>query len=131
MRIEITQNVAYAHYISMINKVKFVGITVSDQDKALAFYTEKLGFKKITDQPMGKQRWIELEIPGAETSIVLFTPEGFENRIGTFQNIAFTTDDVEKTYQELKAKGVTFTVEPKNVKYPVFEDNFLCLFLPL
>src|SRR5579864_6547549 len=94
---------------TMIRKVKFVSIPVKDQDKALAFYTEKLGFKILTDQPMGpKQRWVELGIPGADTDVVLFTPEGHEDRVGGFMNLSFATDNVEKTYDELKAKGVEF-----------------------
>ena len=102
------------YYHFMIKKVKFVGIPVKDQGAALKFYTEKLGFKVMIDAPMGAGlRWIELEIPGADTSLVLFTPQGHEDRVGTFQNMAFTSDDVQKTYEELKAKGVTFIVEPK------------------
>src|SRR5438046_7892597 len=88
----------------MIKGIKFASIPVSDQDRALAFYTEKLGFRILTDQPMdGKQRWIELNIPGAETSLVLFTPEGHENRIGTFAGISFHCDDLQRTYDELSA----------------------------
>ena len=68
----------------MIKQLKFVGIPTADQDRALAFWTEKMGFRVTTDQPMGNQRWIELAIPGAQTGIVLFTPEGHEDRIGTF-----------------------------------------------
>ena len=59
----------------MIKAVKFVSIPVRDQEQALAFYTEKLGFQILTDQPFdAKQRWIELRIPGSETKVVLFTP---------------------------------------------------------
>ena len=48
----------------MIKQVKFVSIPVEDQDRALDFYTEKLGFTIITDQPFDeKQRWIELRVP--------------------------------------------------------------------
>ena len=57
----------------MIRGVKFTSVPVSDQDRALAFYTEKLGFRLLTDQPFSEdQRWIELGIPGADTRIVLF-----------------------------------------------------------
>ena len=70
----------------MIKLLKFVGVPTSDQDRALAFWTEKVGFRVATDQPMGAQRWIELSIPGADTGVVLFTPEGHEDRIGTFFN---------------------------------------------
>ena len=63
----------------MIRRLKFVSIPVRNQDASLKFYTEKLGFKVATDQPFnGKQRWIELLIPGAETGFVLFTPDGHE-----------------------------------------------------
>ncbi|HMC56059.1 MAG TPA: VOC family protein [Gemmatimonadaceae bacterium] len=64
----------------MIKAIKFVGIPVRDQDRALDFYTKKLGFSITTDQPFNDtQRWIELKIPGADTGVVLFTPEGHEN----------------------------------------------------
>lgn len=97
----------------MIRGIKFLGVCVSDQDRALRFYTERLGFKLKTDAPFeGGQRWIELEIPGAETGIVLLTPKGQEDRIGTFVNGSLWTDDLEGTYQELKAKDVEFTTPP-------------------
>jgi catechol 2,3-dioxygenase-like lactoylglutathione lyase family enzyme len=87
---------------------------VRDQDRALAFFTDKLGFQIATDQPFdGTQRWIELRIPGADTRVVLFTPKGHEERIGTFTGLSFATDDVIATYRELSARGVDFTGEPK------------------
>jgi predicted enzyme related to lactoylglutathione lyase len=101
----------------MIRQVKFVSIPTRDQDRALAFWTEKVGFKVATDQPMGeKQRWIELQIPGAQTGVVLFTMDGQEDRIGTPFNGAFAADDVEYAYGKLKAKGVEFDAPP--VKQP-------------
>ena len=104
----------------MIKQVKFVGIPVRDQDRALAFYRDKLGFRVHTDQPFGDQRWIELKIPGAETGVVLFTPQGQEDRVGTFLNGSFACDDVKKTYEELKAKGVEFIQEPKAADWGTF-----------
>jgi predicted enzyme related to lactoylglutathione lyase len=44
--------------------------------------------------------------------VVLFTPPGHENRIGTFSNVTFTTDDIDRTHQELAARGVVFTAPP-------------------
>jgi len=97
----------------MIKAIKFVSIPVRDQEQALAFYTEKLGFQILTDQPFdGKQRWIELRIPGSETRVVLFTPPGHEDRIGSFSNVTFTTDDLDGAHQELTARGVVFTAAP-------------------
>jgi catechol 2,3-dioxygenase-like lactoylglutathione lyase family enzyme len=98
----------------MLNGIKFVGVPVRDQEKALAFWTEKIGLQVATDQPFGDGlRWIELRIPGAKTGLVLFTPEGHENRIGTFQNLSFSVDDVEKTWRELSERGVEFAQPPK------------------
>ena len=123
------------HSISqMIKRIKFISIPVLDQERALAFYTEKLGFRVFTDQPFNdKQRWIELTIPGAATSVVLFTPEGQENRIGTFLNSSWEVDDVAKTYQQLAANGVEFDGPPQNQPWGTFvimkdsEGNSICL----
>jgi catechol 2,3-dioxygenase-like lactoylglutathione lyase family enzyme len=105
----------------MITHLKFVGIPTRDQDTALAFYTEKLGFKVITDQPMGpKQRWIELRVGTSDSRVVLFTPDGHEDRIGSFFNGAFACDNVEKTYEELSARGVEFTGPPKKEPWGTF-----------
>uniref|UniRef100_UPI0035CBDB69 VOC family protein n=1 Tax=uncultured Sphingomonas sp. TaxID=158754 RepID=UPI0035CBDB69 len=90
----------------MIKHLKFASIPTSDQDRALAFWTEKIGFQIKTDQAMGSQRWIELGLPGAQTDIVLFTPAGQEDRIGTFFNGSFHCDDVEYTSRQLKERGV-------------------------
>jgi predicted enzyme related to lactoylglutathione lyase len=98
----------------MIRGVKLVSIPVRNQDVALKFYTEQIGFKVATDQHFGKgQRWIELLIPGADTSLALFTPEGHENRIGGFQPLTFWCDDVFATAKIFKSKGVELTAEPK------------------
>jgi catechol 2,3-dioxygenase-like lactoylglutathione lyase family enzyme len=110
----------------MIKAVKFVSIPVKDQNQALDFYTKKLGFQILTDQPFdGAQRWIELSIPGAETRVVLFTPSGHETRIGTFSNITFTSDNVEKSYEEMSARGVEFQAPPKKEHWgtsAIFKD---------
>jgi catechol 2,3-dioxygenase-like lactoylglutathione lyase family enzyme len=110
----------------MIRGIKFACIPVRDQDEALRFYTEKLGFRVMTDQPFGKQRWIELGIPGAESQLVLFTPEGHEDRIGGFQPVTFWTDDVFATAKVLKSKGVEFAAEPKKEAWEtssIFKDS--------
>jgi len=97
----------------MIQGIKFASIPVTDQDRALAFYTEKLGFRLVTDQPFNdEQRWFELGISGADTRVVLFRfDEGLKP--GGNMNVTFWTDDVEGTARELKSKGVEFVMEPK------------------
>jgi len=104
----------------MIKAIKFTSVPVSDQDRALAFYTEKLGFAVATDQPFGEQRWIELRIPGAQTRLVLFTPDGHEDRIGTFTSISFQADDVAATYAELTRRGVEFEGPPTAAEWGTF-----------
>ena len=105
----------------MIKRIKFLGIPVRDQDRALRFYTETLGFRVLTDQQFSDtQRWIELSIPGAETGIVLFTPEGHEDRIGTFVSTSWEVDNVEKTYLALQAKGVEFSGPPAKQPWGTF-----------
>ena len=103
----------------MITNVKFVSIPTRDQYKALAFYTEKLGFKLVTDQPHDdKQRWIEMRIGGSDTHFVLFTMD--DSRIGGFFNGALACDNVEKTYEELKAQGVEFVTPPTKQPWGTF-----------
>ena len=104
----------------MITHIKFVSIPVSDQDAALAFYTEKLGFRVITDQPFGKQRWIELRVGSSETRFVLFTPQGQEDRIGSQFNGSLACDDVEATYRQLTARGVEFVSPPQKQPWGEF-----------
>lgn len=110
----------------MIKGIKFASVPVRDQDRALDFYTNKLGFVVVTDQPFGQgQRWIELGIPGAETKVVLFTPPGDEGRIGGFSNVVFYSDNVERTYKELTARGVEFVQPPKKEPWgtsSIFKD---------
>jgi catechol 2,3-dioxygenase-like lactoylglutathione lyase family enzyme len=97
----------------MIKAIKFVGVPVSDQQRALDFYTKVLGFRVITDQPFDdEQRWIELGVGRSGTGIALFTPKGHEDRVGTFTGISFVADDVMATCRELAARGVRFTQEP-------------------
>jgi len=107
----------------MIKQIKFVSIPAEDQDRALDFYTEKLGFTVITDQPFDEnQRWIELRVPKAET----LTTDEDKRRVGTFMNMSYTCDDLQKTYEELKKRGVEFENSPKKEpwgNYVIFKDS--------
>jgi predicted enzyme related to lactoylglutathione lyase len=111
----------------MIRSMKFAAIPVRDQKAALEFYTKKLGFSVYTDQPFSEeQRWIELKIAGSETRVVLFTAEPHKAMIGGWSNITFMCDDVERTYRELKERGVEFTEPPKTQgwgTYALFKDQ--------
>jgi len=110
----------------MIKGIKFVSIPVTDQQRALEFYTQTLGMRVVTDQPFDDtQRWIELAFPRAGTGLVLFTARGQEAMIGGFMNVSFTADDVEATAREMKAKGVEFVQEPQKADWgtaAIFKD---------
>jgi catechol 2,3-dioxygenase-like lactoylglutathione lyase family enzyme len=105
----------------MISHVKFVSIPSRNQDEALKFWTEKIGMRVVTDQPFSPtQRWIELRVGHAETRFVLFTMDGDQERIGKQFNGAFACDNVQKTFEELKANGVLFKAEPKQEPWGTF-----------
>jgi len=110
----------------MIKAIKFATVPVTNQDRALEFYTEKLGLRVITDSPLNdKQRWIELGIPRAETKLVLFTAPGQDKLIGGLMNVTFSADDVVATAKEMKARGVEFVQEPREADWgtsAIFKD---------
>jgi predicted enzyme related to lactoylglutathione lyase len=108
----------------MLKRINFTSVSVADQDRALEFYTKKLGFKVVTDQPMGPSRWIELEIPGAETRVVLWHEP--QHGTGPRPALALLADDVQTTYEELKTKGVEFTQPPIKApwgEHAIFKDT--------
>ena len=105
----------------MITHLKFMSIPIADQDRALKFYTEKLGFKIATNQEMGPgKRWIELRIGKAETRLVLFTMEGEEARVGSRMNCSIACDDVDATYRQLSERGVEFEGPPQKQPWGSF-----------
>src|SRR5262245_53583779 len=91
----------------MITHINLTTVFVSDQNKALDFYTNKLGFEVRADDTMGDMRWIEVAPLGAQTSIVLTHGAG-----GTTEKLGLDADDIEATYRELAGRGVTFTETP-------------------
>jgi predicted enzyme related to lactoylglutathione lyase len=116
----------------MITRVRSAGIFCRDQQAAKAFWTEKMGFDLTQDVPMDPSnpdsgpRWIAVRAPGDDTVLVLFTPEGQEDRIGQFSNLIFDCDDMEKTYEDLSSKGVEFSTRPEKQFWgwwAVFKDN--------
>ena len=105
----------------MITHVKFVSVPTTDQDRALKFWTEQVGFTLMTDQPFSdSQRWIELSIRDSDTRLVLFTPEGQQDRIGSFFNGALACDDVEATHRQLSGRGVAFDGPPQKQPWGTF-----------
>ena len=89
-----------------ITQVGTVIVTVSDQDRALEFFTEKFGFEKRIDVPYGDgNRWLDVAPPGGETSVALVPPMG-DTPVGGETGIAFSTEDVDADHAALRERGV-------------------------
>jgi catechol 2,3-dioxygenase-like lactoylglutathione lyase family enzyme len=124
----------------MITKLSHVNVFVLDQDRALAFYTEKLGFEVRTDATMDGMRWLtvgpkdqpDLSVLLAKPAPPMFSEEDAAALRGLVAKGAMAggviqTDDCRGAYEELKAKGVEFLQEPAERFYGVealFRDPF-------
>ena len=89
-----------------------VFVPVADQDRALAFYLDKLGFEKRADFLYGDgSRWIEVAPPGAAIAIALVPPSEGKSAGGDETYCAFTTKDIEADHATLRARGVEVDAE--------------------
>ena len=97
--------------MSEITKIGRVIIPVSDQDAAIAFYTDKLGFSLVSDIPFGDgDRWVEVAPPAGGTAIALTPPRGlFQPRRET--GIALVAPDPRAVHADLSSKGVDVDAE--------------------
>ena len=90
-----------------IRQVGTVFVPVADQDRALKFYLDKLGFEKRADFPYGENsRWIEVAPPGATNAIALVPPSEGKGTGGDQTYCAFSTEDIEADHATLRARGV-------------------------
>ena len=105
-------------------KIKVTSLYVDDQEKALRFYTEVLGFVKKNDFSQGPYRWLTVASPedpeGTELQLALNNnPAAKTYQQAIFQQnqpaIMFFTDDVQADYGRMKARGAEFTMPPKDV----------------
>jgi predicted enzyme related to lactoylglutathione lyase len=98
-----------------ITQVRTVAIPVTDQDRAIAFYTEKLGFEVRIDGDFGPgQRWIEVAPAGGTTSVALVRAEGAPAGVDT--GVRFSTEDAAADHAQLKAQGVD--VDEELIQWP-------------
>jgi len=90
-----------------LTKVGRVCVTVADADRAIDFYVGTLGFAKVVDVPMGEgMRWVEVSLPGTETTIALAPPPQGQSAGGSQTGICLDTTDVDADHAALKAAGV-------------------------
>ena len=120
----------------MIKQLTNTQVWVHDQDEALAFYTEKLGFElreDVTVTELGNFRWLSVGVPGQpDVAITLMAVPGppvlvedTRKKIlelvskGAATGLFFATDDIHGTYEELKSRGVEFQQEPTEQPYGI------------
>jgi catechol 2,3-dioxygenase-like lactoylglutathione lyase family enzyme len=103
-----------------IAKIGVVVIPVSDQDRAIEFYVEKLGFEKRADVPFGNgYRWVEVGPAGAETTIAIVPPPPGKPTGNVETGIGLNTDDIDALHAELGERGVDVDAEVSRMGDPV------------
>jgi len=116
-------------------RIKLNSIFVDDQDKALRFYTEVLGFRKKQDFPAGGARWITVVSPEGPDDLELVLEPNGHPAASAYQTAlrndgipvtAFESTDIDAEVRRLKEKGVVFTIEPTPagaVTIAIFSDT--------
>lgn len=116
-------------------KICITSVPVQDQDKALAFYTDVLGFIKKTEVPLGEHKWLTVVSPQEQSGVeLLLEPMAFEPAKQYQTSLkeagipwtSFSVDDVNEEYERLLSLGVEFSVTPRevgNVIIAVLDDT--------
>jgi catechol 2,3-dioxygenase-like lactoylglutathione lyase family enzyme len=105
---------------SRISEINLVCLAVSDQDRSIEFYVDKLGFEKRTDTPFGdKYRWVEVAPAGAPTGIALAPPPPGTEAQGRETGITLRTDDIEATFSHMRSAGIDVDAEISRMGGPV------------
>ena len=119
----------------MLKQLTYVNVWVHDQEEALAFYTDKLGLElrdDVTLPELGGFRWLTVGVPGQDVGLALMEVPGppvFDEETqtalktlvakGAAGGLFFSTEDVQKTFEELKSIGVEFSQEPTQQPYGI------------
>jgi predicted enzyme related to lactoylglutathione lyase len=113
----------------VIQGVQKIVVEVEDQDRAVRFWTDKLGFELVRDVPYGPERWLEIRTPDSHVVLVLAIRQG-EPPTGPedlpTSNLFFYCDGLSRTYDELRARGVDFPQPPVEASFgwwSMFQDN--------
>ena len=116
-------------------RIHLTSVFVDDQDEALAFYTEVLGFEKKTEIPMGEARWLTVVSPDDPDGMELLLEPSDHPAVPPFKEAlvtdgipftSFAVDDVQKEFERLQGLGVRFVQEPAEmgpVTTAVFDDT--------
>ena len=116
-------------------RINVTSVPVNDQDEALRFYTDVLGFEKKTDIDLGDAKWLTVVSPEAPDGVELLLEPATHPAIGPFRSAlvadgipytSFAVDDVQAEYERLTSRGVTFVQPPTEmgpVTTAVFDDT--------
>ena len=116
-------------------KIKLTSVFVDDQDKAIRFYTEVLGFVKKHDSPVGEFKWLTVVSPEGPDDVELLLEPNDNAAAKSYQKAlfeqgiaqaAFAVDDIHKEHERLKGLGVAFMMEPTSAgpaTIAVFDDT--------
>ncbi|SFB28350.1 Catechol 2,3-dioxygenase [Lentibacillus halodurans] len=116
-------------------RIKITSVFVEDQEKALQFYTEVLGFQKKMDMPAGDYKWLTVVSPEDPDGVELLLEPNDNDAAKTYQKViyeqgipitSFVVDDIHAEYDRLKKHGVEFSMEPTDagpVMFAIFDDT--------
>ena len=116
-------------------RIKITSVFVEDQEKALQFYTEVLGFQKKMDMPAGDFKWLTVVSPEEPDGVELLLEPNDNDAAKTYQKkiyeqgipiTSFVVDDIQAEYERLKKHGVEFSVTPTEagpVTFAIFDDT--------
>ena len=116
----------------MITNVRKIVLPVDDEGRAAEFWTSRLGFEVVCDQSYGNgQRWLEIAPPDGSIALILSRRPADEARRTVPEQLPhspvfFNTDDIQKTYEELSARGVRCPAPPVRMPFgwwAMFEDH--------
>jgi catechol 2,3-dioxygenase-like lactoylglutathione lyase family enzyme len=103
-----------------LDRISVVCVPVSDQDRSIEFYVDKLGFEKRVDTPFGDQyRWVEVYPPSGTTGIALAPPRPGDAVTPRDTGISLATDDIDASHSELQSAGVDIDAEVSRMGGPV------------
>lgn len=110
----------------MTVRISFASIVITNEEQAVDFYTNRLGFQLVADfpTPFGS-RFLMFAPPGGGARIVATKAvPGVEWKAGVFTNIAFEAEDVQATYESLRARGVQFIQAPERQPWGGLQARF-------
>ena len=109
--------------------ISVVSLFVNDVDRAVDFYTKKLGWEKTMDVPMGEDaRWVTVAPAGAQTAFTLSkgSPNWSSDKVGGPSGVVIEVDDVFQTHEQFRKAGIEFTEDPRREPWggwAMFKDS--------